>query len=80
MNLNIDFQEKFETRHIAPNEKETAEMLKTVGADSLAQLVEQTIPEKIRLKSPLNLPAPESEYNYLKRLKQVSLKNKVFKS
>ncbi len=80
MNLNIDFQEKFETRHIAPNEKETAEMLKTVGAKTLAQLVEQTIPEKIRLKSPLNLPAPESEYNYLKRLKQVSLKNKVFKS
>ena len=80
MNLNIDFQEKFESRHIAPNEKDTVEMLKTIGLDSLAQLVEQTVPERIRLKKPLNLPAPESEYDYLKRLKQVSLKNKVFKS
>ena len=80
MNLNIDFQEKFELRHIAPDQEETAAMLKTIGVSSLQQLVEQTIPEKIRLQKPLNLPKPESEYDYLKRLKQVSLKNKVFKS
>ncbi|WP_256012938.1 aminomethyl-transferring glycine dehydrogenase [Desertivirga xinjiangensis] len=80
MNLNIDFQEKFELRHIAPDHQETAAMLKTIGVSSLQQLVEQTIPEKIRLQKPLNLPKPESEYDYLKRLKQVSLKNKVFKS
>ena len=80
MNLNIDFQEKFEARHIAPSEQETAEMLKTVGAESLEQLIGQTVPEQIRLKSPLNLPVPKSEYLYLKHLKQVSLKNKVYKS
>ena len=27
MKLNIDFQEKFEQRHIAPNDLDTAEML-----------------------------------------------------
>ncbi|WP_207428234.1 aminomethyl-transferring glycine dehydrogenase [Pedobacter sp. SYSU D00535] len=80
MTLNIDFQEKFEARHIAPSAKETVEMLKTVGADSLDQLIDQTVPQQIRLKAPLNLPTPKSEYDYLKYLKQVSLKNKVYKS
>jgi glycine dehydrogenase len=27
MKLNIDYQEKFEQRHIAPNEQDTAKML-----------------------------------------------------
>ena len=80
MNLNIDFQEKFQERHIAPGAKDTAAMLKTVGADSLDQLIEETVPSKIRLKQPLNLPEPKSEYDYLKHLKRVSLNNKIFKS
>ena len=80
MNLNPAFKEKFETRHIAPNELETKEMLQTVGVDSLDQLIEQTVPEKIRLSEPLNLPQPKSEFEYLQHLKQVSLKNKVYKS
>jgi glycine dehydrogenase len=44
------YQEKFQARHIAPNETDTAKMLKTVKADSLDQLIEQTVPAKIRLK------------------------------
>ncbi|MBC8052036.1 MAG: aminomethyl-transferring glycine dehydrogenase [Sphingobacteriaceae bacterium] len=80
MSLNIDFQEKFESRHIAPNATETAEMLKKVGAASMDELVEQTIPHQIRLKQPLNLPAPKSEIDYLNGLKNTASKNKVFKS
>ncbi|WP_207535504.1 aminomethyl-transferring glycine dehydrogenase [Desertivirga arenae] len=80
MNLNIDFQERFQDRHIAPSSKDTAAMLKVVGAESLDQLINETVPSEIRLKTPLNLPAPKSEYDYLKHLKQVSLKNKIFKS
>ena len=80
MNLNIDFQENFQERHIAPSEKDTVAMLKTVGAETLDQLIEETVPSKIRLKQPLNLPAPKSEYDYLKHLKRVSLNNKIFKS
>ncbi len=80
MKLNIDFQEKFEHRHIAPNQQDTAEMLKTVGVKSVDELIEQTIPANIRLKKPLNLPAAKSEFNYLNDLKLVASKNKVFKS
>lgn len=80
MKLNIDYQEKFQSRHIAPNEADTAKMLKTVGVSSLDELIDQTVPAGIRLKNPLNLPAAKSEFDYLNTLKQTASKNKVFKS
>ena len=80
MKLDIDYQEKFQSRHIAPNPADTAQMLKTIGVGSLEQLIDQTIPKQIRLKDPLNLPPAKSEFDYLNTLKQTSLKNKVFKS
>jgi glycine dehydrogenase len=80
MKLNIDYQEKFQSRHIAPNEADTAKMLKTIGVNSLDELIEQTVPAGIRLKNPLNLPAAKSEFDYLNTLKQTASKNKVFKS
>ena len=80
MKLNIDFQEKFEQRHIAPNRQDTAEMLQTIGVNSIEELIEQTVPPQIRLKAPLNLPAAKSEFDYLNDLKQTASLNKVFKS
>ncbi|MGX5687574.1 aminomethyl-transferring glycine dehydrogenase [Arcticibacter tournemirensis] len=80
MDLNIDFKEKFESRHISPDGLETSEMLATTGVSSLEELIDQTIPTQIRLKRPLNLPAPKSEFEYLTNLKQLASKNKVFKS
>eukprot|EP01039_Chlorochromonas_danica_P014256 gene14256-16617_t len=80
MKLNIDYQEKFQARHIAPNEADTAQMLKTIGVGSLNELIDQTVPQKIRLKAPLNLPEAKSEFDYLNTLKQTASKNKVFKS
>ncbi|MDN3581566.1 aminomethyl-transferring glycine dehydrogenase [Mucilaginibacter flavus] len=80
MKLNADYQEQFQSRHIAPNEADTAKMLKTIGVNSLDELIAQTVPDRIRLKNPLNLPPAKSEFDYLTTLKQTSLKNKVFKS
>ncbi len=80
MDLNIDFKEKFESRHISPDGLETSEMLATTGVSSLEELIDQTIPSQIRLKQPLNLPAPKSEFEYLANLKLLASKNKVFKS
>lgn len=80
MNLDINFQEKFEERHIAPQGQDVPEMLKTIGIESHDQLIAETIPSKIRLKNPLNLPPALSEAGYLNRLKQMASKNKVFKS
>lgn len=80
MKLNIDYQEKFEQRHIAPNEQDTAKMLSTLGVNSIDELISQTVPQNIRLKNNLSLPAAKSEADYLNDLKQTASKNKVFKS
>jgi glycine dehydrogenase len=80
MKLNVAYQEQFESRHIAPNEVDKQAMLTAIGVSSLNELINQTIPEKIRLKQPLNLPDALSEYSYLQKLQDVVSKNKVFKS
>jgi glycine dehydrogenase len=80
MKLNIDYQEKFEQRHIAPNEGDTTRMLATIGIDSLDELMAETVPENIRLKKALSLPKAKSEADYLTDLKITASKNKVFRS
>lgn len=80
MKLNVDYQEQFEQRHIAPNEQDTQAMLKTVGVNSVDELIAQTVPQNIRLTKPMDLPVAKSEFQYLNDLKQTASKNKVFKS
>jgi glycine dehydrogenase len=80
MSLNIHYKEDFKDRHIAPNQEDTDAMLSTLGLGSVEELIEQTVPQKIRLKQPLNLPAAKSEKEYLESLKQTASLNKVFKS
>ncbi|WP_432712959.1 aminomethyl-transferring glycine dehydrogenase [Pedobacter sp.] len=80
MSLNIHYQEDFKNRHIATNAADTAAMLTTIGVNSIDELIEQTIPQQIRLKQPLNLPKAKSETDYLRGLKQTASLNKVFKS
>ena len=53
--------ENFIRRHLGPSDQDVASMLRVVGADSLKELIEQTVPESILLKQSLNLPAPKSE-------------------
>lgn len=70
----------FSKRHLGPDEQETEAMLESLGVDSLKGLIDQTVPSSIRLKSPLNLPEPLSEYKFLEELKKTAKKNKVYKS
>jgi glycine dehydrogenase len=70
----------FQKRHIGPNEIDKKLMLKSIGLNSLDELINETIPEDIRLKSTLDLNTPMSEYEYLNHIEELSKKNKVFKS
>ncbi|MCS6988898.1 MAG: aminomethyl-transferring glycine dehydrogenase [Chloroherpetonaceae bacterium] len=79
MKLNPSHQEKFESRHNA-SAPHLDEMLKTVGAPSLDELIAQTIPDAIRLKKPLKLPKAQTEREFLESFKTIAKKNKVFKS
>ena len=70
----------FQLRHIGPNKKEQENMLKAIHADSLEQLINETVPDNIRLKNDLDLAPAMNEYEYLSHIKELSEKNKVFKS
>ncbi|WP_297867948.1 aminomethyl-transferring glycine dehydrogenase [uncultured Flavobacterium sp.] len=70
----------FALRHLGPRESDLNHMFKTVGVESLDQLIFETIPDDIRLKNDLNLDAPMTEYEYLTHIQELGKKNKVFKS
>ena len=70
----------FALRHIGPNKEDQDQMLKTIGADSLDQLIYETIPDDIKLQKGLQLDAPMSEQEYLVYLHEVAKKNKVYKT
>ena len=80
MNLFEKQSRAFWERHIGPNERETEEMLETIGFDSLDELIDKTIPEAIRLIKPLDVGGPLSENEYLTDLRVTAAKNKVFKT
>lgn len=73
-------QLNFVDRHNGPRRDEENEMLKTLGCDTLEQLVNRTVPENIRLKAPLDIPEAVSESEYLSSLKKTASLNKNFRS
>jgi len=74
------YKENFSSRHIGPRQNEIEEMLTTIGVSSLEQLIDETIPETIRLKRKLELDEPMSEFEFIKSLKAIAKKNKLFTS
>lgn len=80
MSLNVNYKESFQNRHIGPDENEQKEMLKTIGVNSIDQLIDETIPAHIKFKQDLNLPSAMGEAEFLQELKETASKNKVYKS
>lgn len=72
--------DRFVNRHIGPDQDELHAMLQTIGVDSLAQLIDETVPDNIRMQRELNIPTAQSEFEYLRELKEVASMNKVYKS
>lgn len=72
--------DSFALRHIGPKEENLQAMLNTIGVDSLDQLIYETLPDDIRLKTPLNLPAALSENQYAEHIAKLASKNKLFKT
>lgn len=70
----------FALRHIGPREEDLSRMLKTIGTETIDQLIYETLPDDIRLKAPLNLEPAMTEYEYLNHIAQLGNKNKVFQT
>ncbi|WP_025743998.1 aminomethyl-transferring glycine dehydrogenase [Aquimarina pacifica] len=72
--------DSFKLRHIGPSEKDLDDMLTTIKAASIDQLIYETIPDDILIKKPLDLPAAISEQEYAAHMQKLSSQNKVFKT
>ena len=70
----------FAQRHIGPRKSDLNKMLKTIGLNSMEELINQTIPEDILLKERLLLNKAMSEQEYQEHNNLLSLKNKLFKT
>src|SRR5437588_6277214 len=77
--MTID-QELFQDRHIGPSPEDQTAMLATLGYDSLDAFIDAVVPEDIRLRSALRVPAAISEQEALERLRQLAAQNQIFRS
>ncbi len=70
--------DRFVTRHLGPRENEIKEMLDFVGVSSVKELIEQTVPENIRLTGPMKLQEGLTERKYFRKILNIAAKNKVY--
>ena len=55
-------------------------MLKVIGAASMDALIDEAIPVRIRLTKALNLPDGEPEHQFLRELREIATRNRLFRS
>ena len=72
--------DNFAKRHNGPFGAEIEKMLEKIGVKTLDQLIDETVPAAIRLKTRLNLPKGLNEYQYMNHIKGIAGKNKLFKT
>ena len=72
--------ESFVPRHVGPDERDVAEMAKTLGFSSLDALIDATVPRNIRLRDGLALPTGMTELEVLTYFRSLAAKNQVFRS
>lgn len=77
---NIHHYDQFVNRHLGPSDEQINQMLQVMNYQSLDELIDNTIPAKIRLKNPINIGEPVSEFDFLKSIKSITSKNKILKS
>jgi glycine dehydrogenase len=78
--VELGLPDHFVDRHIGPDAREEAEMLRALGAPSLDALIAETIPADIRFAGALDLPAPVGESEVLAELRALAAKNQIWKS
>ena len=70
----------FISRHIGPQGDDLDVMIKTIGVSSVDELMDQTVPDSIRIHDELNLPDSCSEQEGLSYLRGIADKNTVNRS
>jgi glycine dehydrogenase len=76
----LETPDRFVGRHVGPDADEQARLLTALGLSSVDELVDRAVPDSIRTREPLRLPAPRSEADTLARLRELAQRNQVFTS
>ncbi len=76
----FSIEDRFVARHIGPRPQEWSDMLLELGVESFELLVDQIVPEHIRLKRELQLSSGKSEREALSELHAIAKKNQVARS
>ena len=76
----FDPLDPFVDRHLGPSRTEMAEMLDSLGLDSLDTLVDAVIPRSIRSTRPLAVGSGEEEHRLLADLQRIAAENQVRRS
>ena len=71
-------EKDFLKRHIGPSKEDQSKMLKELNYQSLDDLIDNTVPEKIKFNGELNIGESNSEYEALRKLRVISKKNQVY--
>ncbi len=76
----LELIDNFSRRHIGPDQDDRQAMLAAIGAESLDDLIQQTVPESILLEEDIVAGHQVSEVTALQELKVLAAKNTVNKS
>ena len=80
MRTPIDHPPDFLDRHLGPAPQEVKEMLAYLGCRSIEELVEEAVPEAIRLGRPLRIPEGVPEVELLARFEKIAAENRTWRS
>jgi glycine dehydrogenase len=72
--------DEFAPRHIGPRETDIPQMLASLGLDSLDTLIDQAVPQVIRMTGKLNLEPALTESQVLTHMRKLAGKNKLYRS
>ncbi len=72
--------DQFASRHLGIRTRDLPYMLDTIGAQSLDALIDETVPDDIRLRTPMNLDPPLTEFEFLEHIRELASENKIFKT
>jgi glycine dehydrogenase len=70
----------FVHRHIGPTDGDVLQMLGVIGAASLDELIDQTIPQSIRFNGALGIGQPRGEHEIIEELRGLAGQNVVLRS
>jgi glycine dehydrogenase len=72
--------DRFVKRHIGPRSHDVTHMLDELGLSSLDELIDQAVPQNIRIDGHLKLEPPRSETAVLNELRELGAQNRLFRS